>query len=230
MSRYKSDSDKHSGGARAARRMDPFYVLMLILVAVVAALTVSVVAFLVSTGRTGGASSAESAASSEVESAVSSEAPESAASDLPESADGSSSAESSGATSGSGATSSAGSVEDAAMATFEENTIDRKKEAALLRAQNTTEILSVYDATLTEWKTAVNQMVTKLRTYRVELSQEQADWLAETDGAIAAKDRAAQEGGSAQLIEAAEYKCQLYRDRARILFGRIAQHDPAYRF
>ena len=116
------------------------------------------------------------------------------------------------------------------MAAFEENTIDRKKEAALLSAQSTTEILKVYDTTFTEWKTAVAQMITQLKTYRVDLSQEQTRWLSETDAAIVAKDKTAQAGGSAQQIEAAEYKCQLYRDRARVLFARLAQYNSDYRF
>ena len=236
MNRYKDDSPQTPGDAR---RTDPFYILMLILIAVVAALTVSVVAFLISSGRTAASSGTESGDSS-VESSVSSESVSSelASSSTTSSDLASSGSELSGASSGASSTAgssgsahpSSASTEDTAMAAFEENTIDRKKEAALLSAQSTTEILKVYDTTFAEWKTAVAQMMTQLKTYRVDLSQEQTRWLSETDAAIAAKDKTAQAGGSAQQIEAAEYKCQLYRDRARVLFARLAQYNPDYRF
>lgn len=231
MNRYKDDSPQTPGNAR---RTDPFYILMLILIAVVAALTVSVVAFLISSGRTAASSGTESGDSSVGSSVSSDSASSDAASSDPASSGSASSDASLDASSAAGSSGSAhpssASAEDAAMAAFEENTIDRKKEAALLSAQSTTEILKVYDTTFTEWKTAVAQMITQLKTYRVDLSQEQTRWLSETDAAIVAKDKTAQAGGSAQQIEAAEYKCQLYRDRARVLFARLAQYNPDYRF
>lgn len=231
MSRYIPDSpkDRSRSVKTKKRRMDPFYILMIILMAVVAALTVSTVAFLISSGRHALLTSSQNA-SSELSSSES-ETSADPSSLQPESQnETSSNAGSSSESNPDFDDPSSGTASLAADAAFAENSIDQKKEAALMNADSTTEILQVYDTTLTEWKNAVQKMYMLLKDSQVDLTSEQNVWMTETAKSIAAKETELNEGGSAKQIEVAEYKCQLYRDRAQVLFARILKLNPNYRF
>lgn len=229
--------DANPAPAQPPRRgADPFYILMVVLIVAVAALTASVVALLAGSARYAAQSSGSTV--SEVRSM-----PESESGRGESSGSGSADSSSRWASDSSAASSSAESDrassahgtpsldEAAATAAFEQNSVDRKKTAALQTAHTTTAMLQVYDTALSGWKTAINAMNNELRRCGEATDDEQTKWEQEVSRRTAAREEELRAGGgSLAKNQLAEYRDQQYRDRALALFLRLRRYDADYMF
>ncbi len=204
-----------------------FYRTVLLLMLLVAAVTVALCVWFASTGTdagnvTGG-TSVPGVSSGTVGTGTSSGLPDSS---LPES--GSSMPESSDVSSQ--PTSSEMALILAAEQAFGQNSIDRNYTEAMNKADTMSEMLSVYDHTLDEWRKQLNMLTAKLATYTTE-DQEALHraWEQEAAEKIRKREEAlSSQGGTIQQLETAEYTCMLYRQRGLELFTQLYRYEDTY--
>lgn len=246
MSRFADESPQpKKEPVKKDRRMDPFYVWMLVSMAVVLIITVGLTVYFLSTARPdssepdgtpsdtliSGTSSTEETPS-QVESnptgatsVQDTSVPDTSTESVP-------SSEESAASSETDPSSASETDRVAATAAFLKNRIDRETEGALTEAGSTTMILNVYDHAITEWETALNQLVNHLDRYITtgeRVTEEQKRWANQTETQIEAeRKKITEDSGTAKQLEIAQFSYELYRARALELFIRLYHFNPTY--
>ena len=232
------------------RRADPFYIWMLVLIAIVALLTVAVTSFFAASSQYAASSNPTGGVSSEVLSSLPSTfSQEQQTASAP--ADTSSAASSIGVSSqdtvSGSASSEAGAsseqvssdVVNSAPAVdhtkadqfFAQNVIDSEKENGLNEAASTAAIVKVYEDGIGRWKTAVNDMVNRIdRLTDTDALKQQAAWADDAAKQIdEQKKNLTEDSGTAKQLEIAEFTYELYRTRAQELYRQLYRLDPDFR-
>jgi flagellar basal body-associated protein FliL len=214
---------------RKKRKASAFYRTILLLMLLVTVLTVVLCAWFAWTG----ANTGDMTGSTSVPETSSGAAGADASSDLPDSSlPESGSSEPEPPALSSQPTSSEMTMILAAEQAFGKNSIDRNHAEAMNQADTMSEMLSVYDDTLEAWRKQLNTMVSKLNAYTTaDQKALHSAWEQDAAEKIRAREEMlANQGGTIQQLEVAEYTCMLYRQRGLELFTELYRYENTYTF